>query len=83
MKRPHFMNLRGPTSYPRDHRDESATLQPQSERHENDGCDDLINENHIPATAGLLPPAAERFVELNQALIFVVSRLREGEFSLK
>jgi hypothetical protein len=31
----------------------------------------------------LFPTSAERFVELNQALIFVVSRLSEREFCLK
>jgi hypothetical protein len=31
----------------------------------------------------LLPAAAERLIELNQALVFVVSRLGEGEFSVE
>jgi hypothetical protein len=30
--------------------------------------------------ADLLPPAAERFIDLNQALILVISRLRQREF---
>ena len=30
-----------------------------------------------------LPAASERFIELNQALVFVVSHLREREFGLE
>jgi hypothetical protein len=40
----------------------------------------LMNRNHRPDAADLLPPAAERFIELNQALILVISRLRQREF---
>jgi hypothetical protein len=43
----------------------------------------LMNRNHRPDAADLLPPAAERFIELNQALILVISRLRKRKFRLK
>jgi hypothetical protein len=42
-----------------------------------------INRNHRSDAADLFPPAAERFIELNQALILVVSRLRQREFRLE
>ena len=38
---------------------------------------------HRSEIACLLPAAPERFIELNQALVFVIPRLREGEFGLK
>jgi len=38
---------------------------------------------HGSDMAGLLPAATERFVKLNQALVFVVSRLSQREFGLK
>ena len=42
-----------------------------------------VNRNHRPAAADLFPAAAERFIELNQALILVISRLRQREFRLE
>jgi hypothetical protein len=42
-----------------------------------------VDKTHDAILAGLLPPAAERFVELHQALIYVVARLRQCEFRLK
>jgi hypothetical protein len=42
-----------------------------------------LPQNTTPNIARLLPPATERFIELDQALVFVVPRLRQGEFRLK
>lgn len=38
---------------------------------------------HFANQVGLLPAAAERFIELDQALVLVVSRFREREFRLE
>jgi hypothetical protein len=43
----------------------------------------LMNRNHRPDAPDLFPPAAEGFIELNQALILVVPRLRKCKFRLK
>jgi hypothetical protein len=42
-----------------------------------------MNANRRPDIKDLLPTAAERLIELNQALVFVVSRLRQRELGLK
>jgi hypothetical protein len=47
------------------------------------GIPKLMKKKHSWKPVVLLPAAAERFVELNQTLVFIVSRPRQGQFSLK
>jgi hypothetical protein len=46
-------------------------------------CLAALKSRKIELSAGLLPSAAERLVELNQALKFVVARLRQSKFRIE
>jgi len=47
-KHPHLMSLSWYTSYPNNERSGATTLDNEGDKHQKNGCTDLLEENHFP-----------------------------------
>jgi hypothetical protein len=67
--------------HPHNQGGDPATLQPNCERHQKKRGTGFLTEHHF--RFALFPAAPERFVKLNETLVFVVACLCQRELSIE